>query len=67
MTEVFVVTNGSMNRASAFQFAFHDLEEAKKCRDLLDYGKGADCAFNTIHVLQVFDTCDQLMRKKDES
>lgn len=62
--DVFVVTMGANNRASMYQFAFSDLDEAKKFRDHIDSGKGASSVPSTIHVLQVFECADQLMNNK---
>jgi hypothetical protein len=64
MKDIFVVIMGANNRASMFQFAFHDLDEAKKFRDYLDSGKGASSNPSTIHVLQVYDSAERLMNNK---
>ena len=64
MKEVFVVTLGAANRASMLQFAFHNLEEAKKFRDHVDQGKGASSNFSTIHILSIYDKAIQLIKKE---
>ena len=65
MREIFVVTTGANNRASALQFAFHDLREAKKFRDYLDSGKGASGNYSTITILSIYDKAIQLMKDKE--
>jgi len=64
MREVFVVTAGANNKASMLQFAFHNLDEAKKFRDYLDSGKGASSNYSTIHILTIYDKAIQLMKDK---
>ena len=61
---IYVVTQGVSNLGSALQFAFYDIDEAQKCRDRFDYGKGASSRFSTIHVLTVFDKCDDVIQDK---
>ncbi len=65
MTEIFVVTLGSANRASALQFAFHNIDEAKKFRDYVDSGKGASSQYSTIHLLTIYDKAIQLMKDRE--
>lgn len=59
--KIYVVTKGSHNFA-VMQYAFYDLEEAKKCRDRFDFGKGASSHYSTIHVLEIYNKCDDLIK-----
>lgn len=64
MRQVFVVTLGASNKESMLQFAFHNLEEAKKFRDYVDSRKVASSHPSTIYGLIIYDKAIQLMKGK---
>jgi len=55
MTDIYIVTPGNFGKFIAAQYAFSNLEEAKKCKDFIDRQKGGSSLQSTIHILTVFD------------
>jgi hypothetical protein len=64
MSKVYVVSSGSANFASVLQFAFYDLEEAEKFREYVDSKNGASSHHSTLHLLNIFDSANQLIKAK---
>lgn len=62
MNHIYIVKKGSMNSGSSLQFAFHNLEEAKKFRDYWGRNLGASYLGCTIATLKIYDSAMELIK-----